>query len=230
MVNSKFDSDLKKEFIIGEFLDKYFYPKMIEKYPDLIEDIQRNDDINKQYQGIDIMIKVNEEKTINVDEKAATQYINKNIPTFSLEIASYNKEGVLKDGWLFGDQYCETDTYLLCWAWTEDQTDNLTVNNLKHVEAYSIRKADLLKLFENEYKINKHNFKDKSEKALEEITENNNDNNKKVYLKGQKGPRWFVSNHLQERPINLITPKYILKKAAKTIFNIDKNNVNITRV
>ena len=116
MVNSKFDSDLKKEFIIGEFLDKYFYPKMIEKYPDLIEDIQRNDDINKQYQGIDIMIKVNEEKTINVDEKAATQYINKNIPTFSLEIASYNKEGVLKDGWLFGDQYCETDTYLLCWA------------------------------------------------------------------------------------------------------------------
>lgn len=192
MVNSKFDSDLKKEFIIGEFLDKYFYPKMIEKYPDLIEDIQRNDDINKQYQGIDIMIKVNEEKTINVDEKAATQYINKNIPTFSLEIASYNKEGVLKDGWLFGDQYCETDTYLLCWAWTEDQTDNLTVNNLKHIEAYSIRKADLLKLFENEYKINKHNFKDKSEKALEEITENNNDNNKKVYLKGQKGPRWFV--------------------------------------
>ena len=101
-----------------------FIPKMIEKYPDLIEDIQRNDDINKQYQGIDIMIKVNEEKTINVDEKAATQYINKNIPTFSLEIASYNKEGVLKDGWLFGDQYCETDTYLLCWAWTEDQTDN----------------------------------------------------------------------------------------------------------
>ena len=158
MVNSKFDSDLKKEFIIGEFLDKYLYPKMIEKYPDLIEDIQRNDDINKQYQGIDIMIKVNEEKTINVDEKAATQYINKNIPTFSLEIASYNKEGVLKDGWLFGDQYCETDTYLLCWAWTEDQTDKLTVNNLKHIEAYSIRKADLLKLFENEYKINKHNF------------------------------------------------------------------------
>ncbi|XXL53408.1 hypothetical protein ACSC1U_11975 [Mammaliicoccus lentus] len=96
MVNSKFDSDLKKEFIIGEFLDKYFYPKMIEKYPDLIEDIQRNDDINKQYQGIDIMIKVNEEKTINVDEKAATQYINKNIPTFSLEIASYNKEEYLK--------------------------------------------------------------------------------------------------------------------------------------
>ena len=84
MVNSKFDSDLKKESIIGEFLDKYFYPKMIEKYPDLIEDIQRNDDINKQYQGIDIMIKVNEEKTINVDEKAATQYINKNIPSFSL--------------------------------------------------------------------------------------------------------------------------------------------------
>ncbi|WP_436860219.1 hypothetical protein [Mammaliicoccus lentus] len=227
MLDSNFPSDLKKESIIGAFLDKYFYPKMIEKYPDLIEDIQRNDDSNKQYQGIDIMIKVNEEKTINIDEKAATDYLNKNIPTFSLEISSYNKKGVLKDGWLFGDQYCETDTYLLCWVWTEDQTNKLTVNNLKHIEAYSIRKADLLKLFENEYKINKHNFKDKSEKALKEITD---DNNKKVFLKGQKGPRWSVSNNKKERPINLVTPKYILKKVTKTIFNIDKNDVNITRL
>ena len=50
---------------------------------------------------------------MNIDEKAAATYFNKDIPTFSLEVFFHNESDELREGWLFGDKYASTETFCL---------------------------------------------------------------------------------------------------------------------
>lgn len=224
MTESKYAKNIEDERIVGEFLDKYFYPVIEKKYMNKINNIERNYDVSKQNKGVDVILESKSGSLINIDEKTATDYFNKDIPTFVLEI-SFLKDNVLKEGWLFGNKYSDTDTYLFCWGWKEDTNKDLSVENIKHIEAYSIRKSKLQKLLDDKYDLNKYNYKKKVELAIDEINELSND--EKVFLKGTKGPRWNISRHLNEEPINLVTPKHLLKQATKTIFDINKHEVKI---
>lgn len=223
MTESNYNKNIDDESIVGEFLDKYFYPVIEKKYTNNIKSISRNFNISKQNKGVDVILESKTGSLINIDEKTATEYFNKDIPTFVLEI-SFLKDDLLKDGWLFGEKYSDTDTYLFCWGWKEDVDKSLSVENIKHIEAYSIRKSELQKFLDDNYDINKLNYKQKSKIAVKEI---NKGYNRKVYLKGESGPRWNISHHLNEKPINIVTPKHILKKVTKTIFNISKHEVEI---
>jgi len=51
-----------------------------------IKDIKRTVDSKKQHRGIDLTIEYGHEKKVNIDEKAAVTYFNKEIPIFALEI------------------------------------------------------------------------------------------------------------------------------------------------
>ncbi|WP_239747758.1 hypothetical protein [Mammaliicoccus sp. P-M56] len=222
MTESKYEKNAADERIVGEFLDEYFYPVIEKKYTNTIKSINRNFNVSKQNKGVDVILKSNNGSIINIDEKAATEHLNKGLPTFVLEIY-FLKDEILKDGWLFGEKYSDTDTYLFCWIWTEDTDKVLSVENIKHIEAYSIRKSELKQLLNDNYGINKLNYKQKSKLAAKEI----NSTNRNVYLKGNSGPRWNISHQKNEKPITLVTPKHILKKVTKTIFNISKHEVKI---
>ncbi|WP_368915678.1 hypothetical protein [Staphylococcus haemolyticus] len=88
---SNISFDMKKEMEIGEFLDEYFYPKLNSIYQNCkIIDTERIFDSNKQHRGIDLTIEYENGKKVNIDEKAAATYFNKDIPTFSLEIFFHN--------------------------------------------------------------------------------------------------------------------------------------------
>lgn len=94
MQQSNFASDLKKEQKLTVLLDAY-YQKHLKHY-----DFERIDDMKRQMQGIDIILKHKTSgKTFFVDEKAQLDYINEELPTFAFEL-SYKKKGVLKKGWL----------------------------------------------------------------------------------------------------------------------------------
>lgn len=103
---STFREDLEKEQKLGEYLDT-LYPLIFD--PE-IYNIERISDINRQYQGIDLILNKNKREHL-IDEKAQLDYINNPIPTFAFEISYLNK-GKLKKGWLF-DKNKLTNIYFL---------------------------------------------------------------------------------------------------------------------
>lgn len=74
---------------------------------------------------------------VNIDEKAAATYFNKDILTFSLEIFFHNKSNELREGWLFGDKYDSTETFLFIWGWNEGK--EIFSNNINKLEICSVK-------------------------------------------------------------------------------------------
>ena len=106
MLESNFASDLNKEKQLAILLDVY-YQKHLKQYS-----FERVHDMKRQIQGIDIVLTRKTDDTVFfVDEKAQLDYINEALPTFSFEL-SYEKKGVLKEGWLY-DTRKKTQFYAL---------------------------------------------------------------------------------------------------------------------
>ncbi|WP_114604323.1 hypothetical protein [Staphylococcus sp. EZ-P03] len=225
MVESRIKQDLVDEKEISKFLDCYFYSELPNHF-DAIQDIFRNhfsENNDDQYEGVDLTITYKNNTRINIDEKAANNYFDKNIPTFALEISFFNANDVHKAGWLFGKQYSQTDTYLLCWGKSHNPNKPITMNNIKEIEAFSIRKKDLLALLNKYYDINPSNYKDKAKSARAAI---NHPNRKgKIYLKGNSGPYWVASPKLKENPLNIVCPKSILEKVTRYKFYVTEEEV-----
>ena len=77
MSHRKRDSHVEKQ--VSDFLDCYFCPKIVKNF-------SRYHDKTNQLNGIDVFSIDNHKKLI-VDEKAASHYINKDIPTFAFELS-----------------------------------------------------------------------------------------------------------------------------------------------
>ena len=75
MSHRKRDSHVEKQ--VGDFLDCYFYPK-------IVKDFIRYTDKDNQLIGMDVCFSIDNYKKLIVDEKAASHYINQDIPTFAL--------------------------------------------------------------------------------------------------------------------------------------------------
>lgn len=108
--------DSAAEQALGQFLDRYFYPRLTKR-----ADFQwhRHADKETQIQGIDVDITFNSgsqrTRTLFVDEKAALQYVNsKRLKTFALELTFINSSGIESDGWFINDSL-KTEYYLLIW-------------------------------------------------------------------------------------------------------------------
>ncbi|GEP85348.1 Uncharacterised protein [Staphylococcus piscifermentans] len=225
MSESYFDSDLLDEKEIGRFLDVYLY-KRLPKHFKAIHSLQRNHcDKNNQFKGVDLTVQYKNGNAVNIDEKAANKYFDKNLPTFVLEVSFINNSNVTKDGWLFGNQYSKTDTYLFCWGKTHKSNSQIYFNNIKEIEAFSINKQNLKSFLNKYYKLNNTSYIQKSVEALEALT--NNKFGDKVYLKGNKGPYWKVSSQLNERPLNIVCPKYILEEVTDYKFIIKEDCLDI---
>ncbi|PTU83321.1 hypothetical protein BUZ62_12280, partial [Staphylococcus pasteuri] len=108
MTKSTWKEDLEIEKEISKFMDYYFYCKLYNlnsKWK--LKSFERIEDMSKQNNGIDVEIQFYNSKIKKIDEKAAAKYFNKNLKTFALE-STYEKYGILIEGWLFGDKYSET--------------------------------------------------------------------------------------------------------------------------
>ena len=85
-------SDENGERIVANFLDKKFY----EKHTTNFERVNRKEE---QIKGIDTIFKYDGE-TFLCDEKAAIQYRNNDLQTFSLELSFLNRRNDINNGWL----------------------------------------------------------------------------------------------------------------------------------
>lgn len=105
MAISKFNEDLAKERRLARYLDR--------RYADIFKglDVDRVEDEQAQYAGVDLWIVNKEGRRIAIDEKAQLSYVNQSLPTFAFEI-SYLKGGNWRKGWLFDDTKL-TEYYVL---------------------------------------------------------------------------------------------------------------------
>jgi hypothetical protein len=185
-----FKSDLNQETLLSEYLDNLYRGKKI--------DFQRVFDLDKQHQGIDIVIQHNSVDYF-IDEKAQLHYLNKDLPTFTFEL-SYLKNNKLKDGWLFADNKLTQYYFLITGIFLKkgkskllnaDDIDKLkitSVNKIKLIEHLTSIGLEKSKLLEYDLKLRESNSFGK---------------NKISELNPQSEGLIFFTKHLIEKPINL---------------------------
>ncbi|WP_299113127.1 hypothetical protein [uncultured Winogradskyella sp.] len=193
---SHFKRDLNKEQLLGEYLDTV--------YQSLNLHFERNEDLNLQHRGVDLLYP--EKEGIFIDEKAQLDYLNKSLPTFTFEL-SYLKNGEQKLGWLLDESKLTTHYFLITGIYVMHKTDLskgfkkciITSVNCKkllnHLELKNLSKKRLL-----QYDADLRDFEDK--KLKNEIDE----------LCPKTEGLLYFSPHLSEQPINLqLRLKYLIE-------------------
>ena len=196
----KRDMDVERE--IAKFLDKYLYSNPI------FTKKTRTDDTESQLNGSDIILSIPSKNLhdIVVDEKAATQYINKGLPTFALEL-SFVVGGKVVDGW-FVDDNKDTEYYEFQWIKADtNDTWNLKEKDITEVEYMLVSKQAIRdNLSQQGYSVEK--LKEKA-KDIREIGKDG-----QAEKEIGKSYWFFNSTRLAEKPINLILHKKELEKLA----------------
>lgn len=136
--------DMADERIVGDFLDTNFYPTFCTSYT------RNTTDIDKQYTGEDIWVITSTGDDLIIDEKAATQWANKNLQTFAIEISNRDRNGNLKYGW-YTNPNETNDTYLFCWinSATTTQDKHLVEGGIEEMEVALVYKDDLRRYLES---------------------------------------------------------------------------------
>lgn len=132
---SKFKSDLAQEDLLSRYLDTIYAKKKIE--------FKRITNLEKQLQGIDLIITVNE-RTYLIDEKAQLHYLNADLPTFTFEL-SYLKDTISKDGWLFDDSKLTNYYFLVTGIFLKEGKHKLkSCDDIESIKITSVNRTKLI--------------------------------------------------------------------------------------
>lgn len=187
--------DMSVEREIAKFLDEKLYSNL-----SIFSKTERTDNIVNQLSGSDIIITIPKLGIVNaiVDEKAATHYINKNLPTFAFELSFKLNNGQIVEGWLT-DAGKKTQYYSLMWISAIKDWD-IKKEDITQIEYILIGRNKILSYLNSEgYGISE--LKNKAE-----IISNNNIDG--VIDKLSDTPFYFYfSNRLSEKPINIVVRK-----------------------
>ena len=201
---TEFKDDLRREKIIADWMDKYFYSKfnpseIATKRPHEFGDKAREK--RAQYGGVDIVMKDNDSKIYLIDEKSQTNYLNKNRPSFAFEIFSFSNEKV-KKGWLL-DSKKKTDYYILIYPNSKKIGGYKELYDKEEIDFVSVYLIERQKLLEEIYKIGLTN-----EKIIEEAS-NLTEVNTLVNIKGIPPEKvsLYKSKKMEEIPVNLVVKK-----------------------
>lgn len=187
---STFKLDLNKEHILSEYLDRLYKSKKIM--------FERIDDINKQHQGIDVIIQ-HKAKDYFIDEKSQLHYLNKDLPTFTFELSYLNKNGKLKEGWLF-DAHKLTQYYFLVTGifLKENKTELTDLQDIQSLKITSVNRKKLIKLIEalglSKYNLNAYDNDLRTQDSYGKNT---------IPELNKKNGLIYFTEHLAEKPMNL---------------------------
>ena len=188
---------------IGQYLDRYFYPKHTRNFV-------RYHDVEHQMQGIDVKFDLGGRKDILADEKALTHYINQDLPTFAFEVAFLRGSGELTWGWFY-DGSKLTQYYLISWI-TARKEKNITVEDIIALDTLLISR-DAVRQMLSGYGITAKTSLATAKQMIEK--------GKFGYFERNDGPcNFFFSNNLTEQPINIVVQKTKLIKIAAARFSI----------
>ncbi|WP_343534452.1 hypothetical protein [Pedobacter sp.] len=193
-LSSHFSNDIKKEQLLGVFLDE-LYTKLGMKFDRVLNiELQRN--------GIDLVVTKNEKQFL-VDEKAQLDYLGKSIPTFAFEIGAFVGTEHRK-GWLF-DEHKETTHYMLVTDIMLKQAGQFTKpSDIASVKLLWLNRGKLLEFLTNEG-LNFAYCQKEEQKARKKDLHGSIDINK-------EGLYFYLSTQKAEAPFNLIISRENLKK------------------
>lgn len=201
MTTREYDEHCEK--VMGEFLDKYFYNENIEGT------ITRIKDRKLQVKGVDVVIDDGDVK-FYIDEKAAIRYVG--LKTFALELSFINRQGDVNTGWLL-DNTKINDYFLFVWINELNGTEIKDISSIKNVDVALVSKASIFRHL-NSLGWTKNNLLEKDRRIR-----NNEDEYMGNILRDKC--KFSFSNHLVEKPINILLPK-------ETYMEIADLSVNIT--
>lgn len=208
-------NDHRTEQEVAKFLDKYFYPKIFQKF-------ERIFDKKNQLLGKDIILEDSKLGKIIVDEKAIGHYINKNIPTFAFEISFFRENGELAQGWLFDDNK-KTEFYFLIWIQAK-RDENISCDDIINLELILIDRKKIIQFLKNQ--------------GLTKITSDRiarrmiRENLEKSHFKGKFLSCYFNRTiHLPEKPVNIIIfKKKLIELSERHFYVSSKKNSRINLV
>jgi hypothetical protein len=199
-MNSNWEDDLNSEQEVAKFLDKYFYQKKMISF-------KRITDVDSQYEGIDIILSYNDLKNILVDEKAQCSYVNKNLPTFAFEV-NFIKNNKLCDGWLFSNNK-KTEYYFLVWIKAKKEK-HFTFEDIIELNCILVERKEIIDYL-SKYSIDKNKSYEIAEHLRETKTTKFSNTN-------FEGFNFNFSNHLSEKPVNIVIQKEVLINLAHGMF------------
>ncbi|RPF57516.1 hypothetical protein [Abyssicoccus albus] len=217
MNKSQMQNDIESDEEIVKFLDQFLYPTLEDEF---YVKFERANNLDDQHSGIDLRCFYNENESFNIDEKTAAHYFkddlsNPGLSTFALEVM-YFKDDKAKDGWLFGNKYNSTDTYIFNWGWTEkgyNKKNKIHHDKIVKIESMHINKNTLKEYLQDRYQINKENVLE----VYESLKGNNNKGNRlQISNNSDLNAYFMLSNQYNEKPLNIIMPKKELSYIANT--------------
>lgn len=200
MTTREYDEHCEK--VMGEFLDKYFYNENIEGT------ITRVKDRKLQVKGVDVVIDDGDVK-FYIDEKAAIRYVG--LKTFALELSFINRQGDVNTGWLLDNKKIN-DYFLFVWINELNGTEIKDISSIKNVDVALVSKASIFRHL-NSLGWSKNNLLEKDRRIR------NNDNEYMGNILRDKC-KFSFSNHLVEKPINILLPKETYMEIADLSINI----------
>ena len=200
MTTREYDEHCEK--VMGEFLDKYFYNENIEGT------ITRVKDRRLQVKGVDVVIDDGDVK-FYIDEKAAIRYVG--LKTFALELSFINRQGDVNTGWLLDNKKIN-DYFLFVWINELNGTEIKDISSIKNVDVALVSKASIFRHL-NSLGWSKNNLLEKDHRIR------NNDNEYMGNILRDKC-KFSFSNHLVEKPINILLPKETYMEIADLSINI----------
>ncbi|MER1987517.1 MAG: hypothetical protein ABS948_16685 [Solibacillus sp.] len=215
MNKNTFNRDLSNEEVLGEFLNRYFYPLLgINNF------LRYGNKSKEQFEGVDVYFETENQRYL-VDEKGyLTRPTIQN--TFVLELSYLNASGERKEGWFY-DTNKKTTHYLMCWADRDDiniYKDQLTIDHIHRVELMLVDRKKLQDYLQSKYSINR-NYISNNHNAILMATES-----KPVYLENSKS-KYNYSKKLREQPLNIVMPKeeYVESSAVVVRYMVYKNGI-----
>lgn len=200
MTTREYDEHCEK--VMGEFLDKYFYNENIEGT------ITRVKDRRLQVKGVDVVIDDGDVK-FYIDEKAAIRYVG--LKTFALELSFINRQGDINTGWLLDNKKIN-DYFLFVWINELNGTEIKDISSIKNVDVALVSKASI---FSHLISLGwtKNNLLEKDHRIR---------NNDEEYMGNMLRDKckFSFSNHLLEKPINILLPKETYMEIADLSINI----------
>lgn len=209
-VKSLFNQDLKQEQILGEYLDRTFYDKYFtNKY-------KRNNNINLQYEGVDIVLLDKYNRRLIIDEKAQITRFNNPTPTFAFEL-SFEKNGTRQDGWLYKDN--KTEYFMLYYFNKVDVSKSKILadgNQIKEMDFLLVSKAKL-----HNYLISRGLTRETIENYANELL--HCDENKRYLIDGERSMSVYCTRWLAEKPLNLVISRRVLEQFADLAITVAFN-------
>lgn len=183
--------DYQSENSVSTFLDRHFYPSHVSNF-------KRYTDQDYQFKGIDVSFDFESHVKMLVDEKAAAHYVNKNLPTFALELDYIGSDGELKPGWLF-DSEKQTQYYLFSWIWANKER-GFSVDDITKLEVALVKRNSIL-TFLTEHGMDSSKARDISSQVRQSGRSGRHDPLPFAPFKV------YFTDFLSEKPINVIVRK-----------------------